>query len=35
MLDQRPLPDARGITVLGVGLGIYAVVALVVSVLEG
>ncbi len=24
MLAQRPLPDARGITVLGVGLGIYA-----------
>jgi len=35
MLAQRPLPDARGITALGVGLGIYAIVALVVSVIEG
>jgi putative membrane protein len=35
MLDERPLPDSRGITLLGAGLGIYAVVALVVSVLEG
>ena len=35
MLAQRPLPDARGITMLGVGLGIYAIVALVVSVIEG
>jgi putative membrane protein len=35
MLAQRPLPDARGITVVGVGLGVYAIVALLVSVLEG
>ena len=35
MLDQRPLPDARGITLLSIGLGIYAIVALVVSILEG
>jgi putative membrane protein len=35
MLDQRPLPDARGITVVGVGLAVYALVALLVSVLEG
>jgi putative membrane protein len=34
MLDQRPLPKGRGMTVLGGGLALYALVALVVSVLE-
>jgi putative membrane protein len=34
MLDQRPLPDARGITVVGVGLAVYAIVALLISVLD-
>jgi putative membrane protein len=35
MLDQRPLPDQRGVTLLGVGLAVYAIVALLISVLEG
>jgi len=35
MLDQRPLPKGRSITPLGVGLAVYAIVALLISVLEG
>ena len=35
MLDERPLPKGRSITPLAVGLAIYAIVALLISVIEG
>jgi putative membrane protein len=35
MRAQRPLPDGRSITLVGAGLGVYGIVALLVSVLEG
>jgi putative membrane protein len=36
MLAHRPLPDAdRGIKLIGAGLAVYAIVALVVSAIDG
>jgi putative membrane protein len=36
MEDHRPLPDAAlGVRLVGAGLAVYAIVALLVSVLEG